>query len=529
MDGGAGAADHAGVRGESGQSAGEYAGVLVVIAAIFAAIATTGVGTAVAGTVDDVLCRITGGSCEATEDGPRLQGAADGPALGHGLIEVLPFPGSASSTQKKPVAEVEASVTGSIDRSQTKLDGKGCPQQTASLSTTLKLEGAAAKKGVGISAYLGQQTKYSVTSTPDQLDAIADGERRAPNPLDPSSFAPGESVQMSEEYYRGVGRTAEYKKLKLSLGYEDGRRVSSGAKAVDDHTMRVYVGDEDFVRRAMTVGLGGKQAKVEVGFNQEMSEGKLRAIDIDVGTPEGWAAYQRFATTGEIPPGATTSTTRKLSKSATVGATFGDFQIGGLLRDAEGTYVETKRPDGKVDYNLNIRSQDVGLEVGVSGDQHVYALNLEGVRDDVFRNFQELNRRDTSPPADGNVRMDFSADDLMAMRRQALEQTAMEMEQRGVQPRPTPEEVADNLARNHGVIKVNGVEYTPEGAAAVLANARTPEEALEGLYRLANGDPNEFLTGPVTDFVLRTNAAHGNANPARDGRLPGAVHGPKCA
>ena len=62
----------------------------------------------------------------------------------------------------------------------------------------------------------------------------------------------------------------------------------------------------------------------------------------------------------------------------------------------------------------------------------------------------------------------------------------------------------------------------------MLANGRNPEEVLEGLYRLANGDPNTFLSGPLTDFMLRTNAANGDAQPTDRGRLPGAVHGPDC-
>jgi hypothetical protein len=118
----------------------------------------------------------------------------------------------------------------------------------------------------------------------------------------------------------------------------------------------------------------------------------------------------------------------------------------------------------------------------------------------------------------------------MGMRRQALEQIALEMEQRGARPRPTPEEVAENLQRNHGVIRYGpyGTEYQPEGAAGVLANAQDPEGVLEGLYRLANGDPNEFLTGPMTEFVLHTNAAHGDTHPTERGKLPGTIGGPRC-
>jgi hypothetical protein len=62
----------------------------------------------------------------------------------------------------------------------------------------------------------------------------------------------------------------------------------------------------------------------------------------------------------------------------------------------------------------------------------------------------------------------------------------------------------------------------------VLANARTPEEVLEGLYRLGNGDPNTLLAGPLTDFVLRNAAANGDSGPNERSRLPGAVREPSC-
>jgi hypothetical protein len=552
-------------RGQAGQTAAEYVGGLLLVALIVGALATGGLATAIAHGVEQAICAITGGTCETSEPAraQRAVGGPDqGPALTGGAIAVLPFPGSISVTcgfgdgsektcdaPKGPGVRIQGSATIAVERSPTKLDGKGCPQQTVSVATTLKLERVGSAKGEKasgkLSAFLGHQTKYAITVPPDQVENIEHGCREAPNPLDPRTMAPGESVQMSEEFYRGLGLSGDYAKLQASLGYWEGRRVSSGAKRIDPTTVRVYVGDEDFVRNALAVGVGSSAAKVEVGFSREMSDGKLKSVDIDVSSPEGWRAYQQFVTTGHLPDGAapgtidaSSATTRKVSQSAKLEATFGTLKVGGLLKDAEGNYVATTHADGGVEHNLAVRYQDVGLEVGVREDargnpmgDRTYALNLEGVRPDVFTNFQALNFGDARPPADGNVRWDFTPRDLMAMRSQALEQIAFEMEQRGADPRPSADEVAENLERNHGVIKYgpHGVEYSPEGAASVLANARNPEEVLEGLYRLANGDPNVLLSGPLTDFVLRTNAANGDAQPSERGRLPGAVHAPDCA
>jgi hypothetical protein len=126
--------------------------------------------------------------------------------------------------------------------------------------------------------------------------------------------------------------------------------------------------------------------------------------------------------------------------------------------------------------------------------------------------------------------MQFSGDDLMGIRRQALEHIALDMEQAGAEPRPTPEEVADNLEHNHGRIKYGPHDALIDIDAAdqSLANARNPEEVLSRLYRLSRGDPHHFLTGPMTEFINRTSFAHGDDIGSSRSRLPGSVGGAGC-
>ena len=530
--------------------------MLAVLALVVAALATGGVGRAVADAAERAVCTVVGGDCGSADQRSQVQRLAGGPGEGPPVaghdIAILPFPGSLSVTcgygeanerACKPEGPgVRADGTITADRSPTSLDGDGCPQQTVSLGATFQLEaGVEGEKGKAsgrLGGYVGHSSKYSITAPPDQIDGMQQGRRDIPNPLDPRSMAPGESVQMSEDFYEGLGLSGDYRALQASLGYDEGRRVSAGVQRVSPDKMRVYAGDEQFVRNALAVGVGG----VSVGFGQEVSDGKLRSLDIDVSTPEGWAAYQGFVTSGRLPedgaPGTgdpTDATTRKASQSASIEAEFGNLHVGGLLSDSEGSFVETKHADGSVEHDISINHKDVGLSVGVDKgadgrEQREYALNLAGVRPEVYERFQELNFGDTKLPEGGNVRMDFTGDELLGMRRQALEQVALEMEQRGAEPRPTPEEVAENLERNGGVIRYgpHGTKYEPEGAMGVLANAQDPEGVLEGLYRLAHGDSNEFLTGPMTRFVLDTNAAHGDANPAERGKLPGTLGGADC-
>jgi hypothetical protein len=498
---------------------------------------------------------------------PSEGGPEQGPPITAGPIEVLPFPGSVSVScsggknddgksckgpGKTTGVTVTPSGTQTIERSPTKLSAKGCPQQTLSVSTTFKLEASRGKNSGGekptakgkLKVFTAAQTKYSVTVSPDQAEAIEHGQRTLPNPLDPTSIGRGESIQMSEEFYASLGLSGEYRALQVDLGYDKGRRVSSGVTRLPDGKVRVYVGDEDFVRNALAFGVGGGGASLSVGFNKELSDGKLKAVDIDISTPEGWNAYQQFIATGHLPEdGAagtsnpTQSTTTKLSDSAKLEAQLGQFKLGGQLKDAEGNLVDTRFADGHREQSFNIRFNDLGLEVTAEQDakgnpigERKYALNLEGVRPDVYSNFQKLNFNDPTPPPDGNVRWEFTGSDLMGIREQALNTIAAQMESEfGVHPRPSAQEVADILERNNGriIYGPHDAEFFPHPpSVGLLANMRTPEEVLEALYRLGNGRPNDLLTGPLTDFILAVNRANGDTNPTERGRLPGRLRGP---
>jgi hypothetical protein len=557
---------------QRGQTSAEYLGGLLLVAAIIGAVVLSGAHTAIAGHTERLVCKIAGGDCQEAEAEPRpdvqpaVGGPDQGPPLTGGEIEVLPFPGSVTVTctvsenpklckgPSKPHVTVSPSASTTIERTPTKLNAKGCPQQTLSVSTTFKVEVAGGANTGGekptasgkLKAFLGAQTKYAITVRPEQAEAIEHGQRKAPNPLDPSTIGVGENIQMSEEFYANLGLSAEYRALQVDLGYDKGRRVSSGVTRLNDSHIRVYVGDEDFVRQALAFGVGGSGAKISASFNKELSDGKLKALDININTPEGWNAYQQFVTTGHLPDAGTAgvsrpteSTTHRLSDSAKIEAELGQWKLGGQLKDAEGNIVDTRNQDGSHDSSFSIRYNDVGLELtehlDPSGNRvgdRTYALNLEGVRPDVYSNFQKLNFNDPTPPPDGNVRWEFTRSDLLGIREQALNTLAAQAERDfGVHPRLSAQEVADILERNNGrfIYGPHDAEFHPQPpVVGLLANMRTPEEVLEALYRLAGGDPNGLLTGPLTDFTLAVNHSLGERNPSERNRLPGSdgIRGP---
>ena len=137
--------------------------------------------------------------------------------------------------------------------------------------------------------------------SPEAAEAIERGDREPPNPLDPRTLVPGESIALSEEFFAGHNLQVSYRNLLIGMGFEEGRRLSSGVRRVDERTVRVFVGDSEFVRRALSVGTSVGDFGVALGGSKELSQGEICTVDIDISTAEGFAAYQKFIADGQMP------------------------------------------------------------------------------------------------------------------------------------------------------------------------------------------------------------------------------------
>jgi hypothetical protein len=321
---------------------------------------------------------------------------------------------------------------------------------------------------------------------------------------------------------------AEYRALKASLGYDEGTRVSSGVERVSPSTVRVMVGDEDFVRQALSLGVGVDGASVSLGGNEELSSGKLHAVDIDISTSAGWDAYQDFLNSGTLPadgtPGTsdpTSADTINYSDETRIEAELGNVTIGGQLGDSEGHRTETTHADGTVDVVASARYNDVGLAIhrredaaGNLLDDPSYSLLLEGVDDSIAETLQQLDGDGADAPPGGHLRIDFSGSDLEDFRQIALSQLADQVAMNG--ERPTTEEIAESLADGDGVVEFDGVEYAFGPPYTSIAAAQTPEDVLVALYHLglSNGSA-------AADELARMLLAAGM-------ELPGDLHAPDC-
>ena len=493
-----------------------------------------------------------------------LEGPNEGPAiLGGGPVIALPFPGSVSVActggfkgQKdacKGQTGVRVQMTGelSIERSQTKLDSTGCPTQDLSVGGKLQVElsGSAKGKTLGgsLTEFVGKSTKYKVTVSPEAADQIErfqrippePGSRPPPNPLDPSSIGVGEGVEMSEEFFAGVNMTATYRQLQISMGFEEGRRLSSGVKRTDDNHVRIYVGDADFVRHALSLGASLGDFGISIGSSKELSNGKLRAVDIDISTQAGWDAYQQFLATGKLPdqgaPGTSDPTVTEsvdISESAKLEGKLGPIKVGGSLGQSDAHFIETKHADGTVDTSIVGGRNDVGLAIKETRSpdgktKKSFSLLIEGADPRRIGDFEHFSGRSLHASPDGNVRLDFTEDDLRQIQDQAMDQLFQMSVDKGFGL--SREEFERMLREDPRRLEMAGLS---DPQLVRMATAKNPEEVLLQLYSMGQGGNPDVLLDNLTTFMMATTRArHGIREDPRDhpdSVLPGKAVAPKC-
>jgi hypothetical protein len=553
------------LRGESGQGSVEYAGALALVAIIFGGLFATDVPAKVKGTVGPAVCRILGGEC-GTAPAPSQPAApptADEPPAPVNFdlpFPVLPFPGSAEvsctyatnspgACQPGKGSGVSVAEEGkfSVERSPTTLDGEGCPTQSLGVKGTLELQTKIAGESPVVSGalteLLGESVGYSVTVPPDEAEALERGDRSVPNPVDPRTIRAGESVELSTEFYSGEKLSASYRALQVEMGFEEGRRLSAGVQRVSPSTVRISVGDRDFVRDALSVGIGNDSLGVALASGGELSEGKLRQVDVDISTQAGWDAYQSFLTSGRIPKEGTRGTSAPATSDVVdfkdqtgIKAKLGNLSIGGVLAESGANGVETHHPDGSVDTSVVAHFNDAGIAVtshtdpGGQPEVTRYSLLLENVDDTMIDTYEHMTGKQLPHGDNGTVRFDFTPDDFETIQDQAFEQVMHEMEQSG-------NDVTESQLRDIMEEYPNGGD--PYGVnsnfndAYELAASKTPEQTLYNLY-LGSGpgrNGNQGLQSMI-DFMQGTTAArhdiHDFPGEHPDSLMPGLPVAPQC-
>jgi hypothetical protein len=523
------------VREERGQTAAEFMGLLFLTAAIIATIASTGFAGSVEQKAKEGICELASqDGCQRNlgpaknlarrtqSTGPAVIKAeaanADrrGPPLGHaGPLNILPFPGSVQITctgngkeEKaclaggKTGARFVAQVQQTYDRKNPVVDENGCPWTNFSLSTTYKLiaEGEAKGETVGakLQRYLGHTQKYQATVSPADADAIAAKKRNPPNPLDPGSLANGESLQLSQEWYNGNGLKVNYEALQAEMGYDHGQRVSSGVKRVNDTTVRVYVGDEDFVREALKLGVSVKDFSIGVGNTKELSSGKLHSIDFEIDNSAGWNAYQRFIQTGKLPSQGTAgtvnptrATTVRYTDSSEIQAKVFGVQFGGPLGSSEGRVTSTRNPNGSL---TTISTARVGgIEIAYQQTQGTpppgqlpdhQSLILDDVDPSLIATLYAREGKPAPANLSHTARIDLTDGQLTQLHDLAVQKVVSEIDARnGKAGPPSFAKIEQSLINQHGLRVFDGhTQYDFGGLEMLLGAAKDRRAQMAALF-----------------------------------------------
>jgi hypothetical protein len=154
---------------------------------------------------------------------------------------------------------------------------------------------------------------------------------------------------------------------------------------------------------------------------------------------------------------------------------------------------------------------------------------LEGVDRTAIENFEELTGQRLAADQDGDVRFDFTEDDLRAIREQAIDQLVHRAEENGLDL--TRDEIERLLREDPRELEFAGLDDL--GLAFEIGVAQTPEEILVELYRMGGGfgDASVAMQN-LLDFTMDTaRARHGLREFPKDhpdSRLPGSSNVPDC-
>ena len=454
------------LQGSAGQTTVEWLAVMVGLVALAGVLATTlpSVAGTITGAARSMICKVSGTSCGGSGQGSgsgqaQNPGASpldpsaptDGPAIGDHPRDVgagLPFPGSVSATVDQndegklgPNSGYKVGVSATFERSTSpcSIDGTGTPSVTLSTSADIKVtagvNGEGKGMGAAVSGSLGDKTSYDVKTDPANADKIDRGEIPPPNPADPYSIPNGGSIVLNKDSYKGSEGSVSYHNITAELGYKDGHRVSSAVERVGDDKVRITVGDTDFVENVLNLKAGNDDVAAGVSVGNGFQDGKARAVDLDLSTPEGRSAYERFIGSGRLPgagaPGTSDPTTARSVTSTHTDTITG--KIGPLGGTAGGTtdqgqVVETTHADGtKVTTFFSRRGGTVlahdftrDPSGGITSEK--YALHLEDVDRHYVDGYQQLSGHNGETGSNRDLTLNYSPSDLEAMQNAALDQ-----------------------------------------------------------------------------------------------------------
>lgn len=538
---------------EDGQDVIEYVGALAVVAVVIVVVlgvVGNGFASPIAQGAQHAVCAVFDSSCRTggSHPSPRPpKGTApgsgkphSGPPIGGGQpVPVLPFPGTSQSSSadsgqklpgqpKEPKSPVSATIQSVISRGNPTLsmNSNGCSElEQLSVSTSVTVsastdggsegegesgkgseggsgssagggegKGGEGKGSVSASAGVQTTTSYQLSVTPGEANRIRAGAP-APNPVDPRSLTPGDSIVLTQGTYAQLGLSGAYRVLQAKVDYQNGPQVTTGITALPGGKVQIYVGNGNMVQNAISAGVGNDYAGASLGASDTETQGKLYSVTIDLSSPSGWNAYQQFLHSGNLPSsttaGVSDQTTQQSvddSQSITAEAHALGFQIGKNWNPSDINVTQTNGPGGAQNTTISDREGGITMyESTTSGSggqpsQTQYSLLLQNVDPNALYNFAQATGG-SAPTAKSNqdVQLTFTPAQLHALQREADAQIGASRRLAG-EPPLSAQQVADYIAKHPGELPP-GTRGQVEGGMSTyaLATAGNPTQILQAL------------------------------------------------
>ncbi|MQA02641.1 MAG: hypothetical protein GEV07_07960 [Streptosporangiales bacterium] len=289
-------------------------------------------------------------------------------------------------------------------------------------------------------------------------------------------------------FYAGFDASGEYRGvLRANVGYTHTETVSTGIERVDGTTVRV--GDSELVEHPAGGSVGVDNLKGELDISKSYEDGKLRTIDLDITTPEGRVAYERFLATGVLPPGGTPGTSNETvtnvvdaSANTELGVDLGPWEPTLLSSSGSLDASSTVHADGHTSiattHTSGDATTDYAAEYGADGElMETYLGHRTG-------------DSDVDVADDADVRVTFSDDELHAIREQTLQKHAL---REGDVTEEEVDELVQQTTEEDQSSLTGGLSQSVDEVDLAIMRADTAADVHAALLNDADGNPHVLL------------------------------------
>lgn len=203
--------------------------------------------------------------------------------------------------------------------------------------------------GLGASGSVGNEVSYEVTLPVEQAEAIQRGEQPLPDPRDPTTWRPNQAIVLDQTAVASFEVGAAFRGITGSVTETWGEGDSLSVVVLPDGRAQVTAGPTELVRHEVFLGLGNLDYRFGVKIGNTNSTGHLTRVTLDVRSPAGRFAFNRFVNDGIPPPDPNRETIDYVRSESELGlhGSIKAFSWDWSIAETGGEYRVTTHADGR--------------------------------------------------------------------------------------------------------------------------------------------------------------------------------------